>query len=259
MFTDFKSEWPTHDKFILCSCDDAYLDRYFPRFYDTFSKHWRLPIHVHMIDPSEESLERLDDLELSYTHCDTKQYDWTQSGETLRSSNPKYSVNTTEHMTRAMYETYCQAQRFILLGHNIREQQSVIVADVDAYALRTPADTERENLHKDMAFTTFNSRLMATFCHFHPKRKEEILTAAVLMTKMVKESKTMGVDQKVLKQVFGSLPYTELTNGEWIRHLDVKTEQDRQEHDSCLIYHEKGTRGKIKPVEVTWTDIKTQN
>jgi hypothetical protein len=259
MFDQVQGDWPTHSRFILCSCDEIYLDRYFPRFYKTFTEHWSLPIHAHVIDPSGKSLERLNNLKVSHTYCETHEYDWRTSAETLKFSSPKFESDTMEHMTQAMYETYCQAQRFILLGHNIREQQSVIVADVDAYALRTPADAERENLHKDMAFTTFNSRLMATFCHFHPKRKEEILTAAVLMTKMVKESKTMGVDQKVLKQVFGSLPYTELTNGEWIRHLDVKTEQDRQEHDNCLIYHEKGTRGKIKPVEVTWTDIKTQN
>jgi hypothetical protein len=158
-------------------------------------------------------------------------------------------------MAQAMYETYCQAQRFILLGHNIHKQQSVIVADVDAYALRTPTDSQSKKLYRDMAFTTFNSRLMATFCHFHPERNEEILTAAALMTKMIKESKTLGVDQKVLKQVFWSLPYTELANGEWIRHWDVKSDQDRKEHNRCLVYHEKGTRGKKKPVETTWTDI----
>ena len=237
MFTDVQGEWPTHSRFILCSCDDAYLNRYFPRFYKTFTEHWRLPIHVHVVNPSNGSLEKLDKLPVTYSHCEIDH-------QTL---DQPYA-----------HETYCQAQRFILLGHNIREQQSVIVADVDAYALRTPADAERENLHKDMAFTTFNSRLMATFCHFHPKRKEEILTAAVLMTKMVKESKTMGVDQKVLKQVFGSLPYTELTNGEWIRHFDVKTQNDMKEHNQCLIYHEKGTRGKLKTVETTWTDIEKQ-
>ena len=158
-------------------------------------------------------------------------------------------------MAQAMYETYCQAQRFIVLGHNIQEKQSVIVADVDAYALRSPTDSQRKQLHRDMAFTTFNSRLMATFCHFHPKRKKQILTAAGIMTKMVKDSNTMGVDQKVIKQVFGSLPYTELANGEWIRHFDVKTEQDRREHNQCLVYHEKGTRGKNKPVEITWDDL----
>jgi len=255
MFDQVQGDWPTHSRFILCSCDDKYFERYFPRFYSTFTEYWGLPIHVHIVDPSEESLGRLDDLELSYTHCDTNHYNWTQSGETLRSSNPKFAVNTSEHMTRGMYETYCQAQRFIVLGHNIDERQSVIVADVDAYALRAPTDVEREYLYKDMAFTTFNSRLMATFCHFHAEHREEILKMSVMMTKLVKESKTLGVDQKVLKSVFGRLPYQELTNGEWIRHFDVKTENDRQEHDRCLIYHEKGTRGKNKPVETTWTDI----
>lgn len=141
------------------------------------------------------------------------------------------------------------------MGHNIDERQSVIVADVDAYALRAPTDAERENLYKDMAFTTFNRRLMATFCHFHPSRRQQCLTAANTMTTMIRDSRTLGVDQKVIKQVFGSLPYTELTNGEWIRHWDVKTQDDRKEHNRCLIYHEKGTRGKNKPVETTWTDI----
>ena len=36
---------------------------------------------------------------------------------------------------------------------------------------------------------------------------------------------------------------------------DVKTEEDVKQHNKCLIYHEKGTRGKNKPVETTWTDI----
>jgi hypothetical protein len=59
----------------------------------------------------------------------------------------------------------------------------------------------------------------------------------------------------VLKQTFKALPYNNLTHGEWIRHLDVKTDADLQQHNQCLIYHEKGTRGKIKTVEPTWTDI----
>ena len=65
----------------------------------------------------------------------------------------------------------------------------------------------------------------------------------------------IGVDQKVLKQFFGKLPYTELKNNVWIRHMNVKTEKDKLEHSRCLVYHEKGTRGKIKTVETTWTDI----
>ena len=75
------------------------------------------------------------------------------------------------------------------------------------------------------------------------------------MIEMLKATDQIGVDQKVIKEIFGQLPYTELKNGEWIRHLDVKTEKDVQEHNSCLVYHEKGTRGKNRPVEITWTDI----
>jgi len=75
------------------------------------------------------------------------------------------------------------------------------------------------------------------------------------MIKMLRTSYHIGVDQKVIKEVFGRLPYTELKNGEWIRHLDVKTEKDIKEHNRCLVYHEKGTRGKNRPVGITWTDI----
>ena len=61
-----------------------------------------------------------------------------------------------------------------------------------------------------------------------------------------------------LKQTFKTLPYNNLKHGEWIRHLDVKTDHDVNEHNKCLIYHEKGTRGKLKTVETTWTDIEKQ-
>ena len=234
MFTDVLGEWPTHDRFILCSCDDAYLDRYFPRFYSTFTEHWRLPIHVHVVNPSDSSLENLDRLPVTYSHCEIDHETYNQP----------YA-----------HETYCQAQRFILLGHNMTKNQSVIVADVDAYALRTPTQQQRDTLLADMAFTTFNGRLMATFCNFHPSRRQEARVMSSAMIEMLKTTDHIGVDQKVIKQVFGQLPYTELKNGEWIRHWDVKTEKDIKEHHSCLVYHEKGTRGKNRPVEITWTDI----
>ena len=234
MFTEVRGEWPTHDRFILCSCDDAYLDRYFPRFYSTFTEHWRLPIHVHVVDPSDSSLHKLDRLPVTYSHCEI---------------NPGTLNQPYAH------ETYCQAQRFILLGHMMTESQSVIVADVDAYALRTPTQQQRDTLLADMAFTTFNGRLMATFCHFHPSRRQEARVMSSAMIEMLTTTDKIGVDQKVIKEIFGRLPYTELKNGEWIRHWDVKTQKDIKEHNSCLVYHEKGTRGKNKPIKITWTDI----
>ena len=138
MFKDVIGDWPTHDRFILTSCDDKYFDQYFPRFYKTYSEHWDLPIHVHIIDPTQASRDRLDRLPVSYTHCTTDK-------SVLRFP---YS-----------YETYCQAQRFILLGYNLLENQSVIVADVDSYALREPNETQRHTLESGMAFTKYNGRL----------------------------------------------------------------------------------------------------
>jgi hypothetical protein len=97
---------------------------------------------------------------------------------------------------------------------------------------------------------------MATFCNFHHGRREQAKQAAEKMVDLLKNTDTIGVDQLCIKQFFNGLPYNTLTHGEWIRHSDVKTEADLQQHNNCLIYHEKGTRGKHKTVETTWIDIK---
>jgi len=234
MFKDVIGDWPTHDKFILTSCDDRYFEQYFPRFYKTYNEHWQLPIHVHVIDPSDTSMQRLDKLDLSYTHCTTDK-------SVLRFP---YS-----------YETYCQAQRFILLGHNLLENQSVIVADVDSYALREPNETQRDTLQSGMAFTEYNGRLMATFCNFHHSQRTQARQSAIKMQQLVEQTDTIGVDQLVIKEIFKALPYNNLTHGEWIRHLDVKTDDDVDKHNKCLIYHEKGTRGKIKNTGIDWENM----
>jgi len=234
MFKDVIGEWPMHERFILTSCDDNYFDQYFPRFYNTYKENWHLPIHVHIIDPSDNSISRLQELDLSYTHCTTDPavLKWPYS-----------------------YVTYCQAQRFILLGHNLLEGQSVIVADVDSYALREPTETQKHTLESDMAFTEYNGRLMATFCNFHHSKRAQALESAIEMQQLIENTDTIGVDQLVIKQIFGSLSYNNLTHNEWIRHLDVKTADDLNEHNKCLIYHEKGTRGKGKGISISWNHI----
>lgn len=234
MFNNVLGKWPTHDKFILTSCDATYFDQYFPRFYHTYSKHWKLPIHVHIIDPTQTSRYRLDRLPVSYTYCTT---------------------NKTVLKFPYSYVTYCQAQRFILLGHRLLDNQSVIVTDVDSYALREPNKEQRNLVSSDMAFTDYRGRLMATFCNFHYSRKTSAKEAALKMQQLIEETDTIGVDQLVLKQVFKTLPYNRLPNGEWIRHNDVKTKEDVDDHNKCIVYHEKGTRGKGKGIKIEWTDI----
>ena len=234
MFKDVIGDWPMHERFILTSCDDKYFDQYFPRFYKTYKEYWALPIHVHIIDPSEVSISRLKKMDASYTLCNTDPavLKWPYS-----------------------YLTYCQAQRFVLLGHNLLANQSVTVADVDSYALKNPTESQKHVLESDMAFTKYNGRLMATFCNFHHNRKSQALQSAIKMQELIEQSDTIGVDQFVIKQIFERYPYNNLKHGEWIRHRDVKTKEDLKKHKDCLIYHEKGTRGKNKGVKVTWTDI----
>ena len=234
MFKDVIGPWPTHQRFILTSCDDKYFDRYFPRFYKTFKKHWKLPIHVHVIDPSKTSIGFLNNLDLTYSYCHTDK------------SVLKFPYS---------YLTYCQAQRFILLGHNLLQSQSVIVADVDSYALRDPNEEQRKLVSSDMAFTAYKGRLMATFCNFHHGRQKQAKEAAIKMQQLIEDTDTIGVDQLVIKQIFHGLPYKTLKHEEWIRHHDAKTDSDIKKHNQCLIYHEKGTRGKHKGDQVKWTDI----
>jgi len=245
MFNNFIGEWPKHNRFILTSCDEMYFNEYFPRFYKTYSELWELPIHVHIIDPTKKSRNRLEQLPVSYTYCATDK------------AVLKFPYS---------YETYYQAQRFILLGHNLLKGQSIIVADVDSYAIRRPNADHKQLALSDMAFTKFQPpnkfgkrrkkpRLMATFCNFHYSRRSQAKESAIRMQELIEHTDRIGVDQLVLTEIFQNLPYNNLRHGEWIRHYDVKQEWQKKEHNKCLIYHEKGSRGKDKGIKVKWTDI----
>ena len=241
MFKEVIGDWPTHDKFILTSCDDKYFQDFFPRFYKTFTEHWGLPIHVHIIDPGQDAKNKLEALDVSYTYC-----------------APDKAVLKFPYS----YVTYCQAQRFILLGHNLLEGQSVIVADVDSYAQRRPSEEQKKFAQSDMAFTKYSDimgnkapRLMATFCNFHHSRRAQAKESAIRMQELIENTDRVGVDQFVLNEVFGTLLNNDLKHGKWIRHLDVKSKEDIAEHGKCVIYHEKGCRGKGNGVKTQWTDI----
>ena len=59
----------------------------------------------------------------------------------------------------------------------------------------------------------------------------------------------------VIKEVFSKFHYNNLTHRQWIRHLDNRTNADHVQHNKCLIYHEKGTRGKGKGIKVQWQNV----
>ena len=244
MFTDIQGAWPTHERMILVSCDETYFNRYFPRFYKTFTKHWQLPIHAHLIDPSKESLVRLTKLGVSHTWCDTTDFDWAGAVTKFRTTD-----HPDETVKQWLYECYCQCQRFVVMGSRMTEKQSVIVADVDAYALKTPSEEQKKLLFSCSAFTEFNGRLMATFCHFHPDQLKQIRRLSSMIVDQLTRCFVQGLDQKILKELFMTARI-DLKHIEWIRHLDIKGKKDLKQHAKGLIYHEKGRRGKIKHTSV---------
>ena len=63
------------------------------------------------------------------------------------------------------------------------------------------------------------------------------------------------MDQTAIKQVFKHDKRISIMGERWIRHFDIKNKDQLKRHRKTIIYHEKGQRGKHKPVEVTWTDI----
>mgnify|MGYP001212291867 CR=1 FL=1 len=255
MFDTILGHWPTHKKFIMTGCDEKYFNKYFPRFYKTFTTLWELPIHVHVTDPSKQSLDRLEKLNVSYTYCYTNKFDWKTLVNKFRIEHPGlYAVQPEALLKNYVYESYCQSKRFIVASIMQTKDQSIIIADVDAYAKNKPSSKMRKNLFKNTAFTVHNGRLMATFCHFHPRDLDKIRRYGTKLLNIVtKQSWKIGIDQKMLNEIHKENAVA--LNGTWMRHKNVKGAEDKKLHDECIIYHEKGTRGKLKPVEMSWTDI----
>ena len=250
MFDKVKGNWIKDSRYILCSCDERYFKFYFKKFSTTFQTHWDLPIHLHLIDPSEQSLKWLEQEQMSYTWCDTSEYNWQKEIKKFAEVTNRQNDDPVR-VKQWLYESYTQCQRFVLLGFNMRSDQSVIVVDVDAYAQKTPTRKDKKSLYEQTAFSTHNGRLMATFCHFHANDLVAVRNVAQYILDRIKISHLeIGLDQKALAYAFDKIPITKLDK-EWIRHYDVKDDTDIALHSRCLVYHEKGLRGK--DFSKTWT------
>ena len=250
MFKNIKGDWIKQNRLILCSCDEKYFKIYFQRFYTSFRDKWKLPIHVHIIDPSRQSLKWLNIYNISHTWCYTKSYDWLTTINKFKIAQPSYKDVDNKTIKQWLYEGYTQCQRFVVLGNNMTASQSVIVSDVDAYAQHKPTKEDKEFLFSNTAFSFYKRRIMATFCHFHPTDLKIIKEVAKRIVNTINNNYfKIGLDQKILTEVYQT--YFQRLDESWIRHWDTKTDQHIEEQNRCLIYHEKGSRGKIG-----WTDTK---
>ena len=90
MFENIKGDWIKQNRLILCSCDEKYFKIYFQRFYTSFKDKWQLPIHVHIIDPSKQSLKWLNDENISHTWCNTDSYNWSETINKFKIALPMY-------------------------------------------------------------------------------------------------------------------------------------------------------------------------
>ena len=244
MFNNIKGTWINEDTYILCSCDEIYFKHYYERFYKTFTEQWQLPIHVHVVDPSEYTKRWLASAMRSYTWCDTSQHNWTKEVEKFISKNPERVNEDKDRIKRWMYESYVQCQRFVLLGSRMKENNSVVIADIDAYAQIIPHRQDRKRFFRQSSFSMYKGRIMATLGHVHSKNINEIRQVAqYIISHMENDHMEIGLDQTALATYFKPFQLYDLGKT-WIRHWDVKSKEDIEEHSQCYVYHEKGLRGK---------------
>ena len=56
--TEIQGQWPTADRFVLASCDSVYFDQFADRFVKRFRKRLGMPIHLHLINPTQTTVSR---------------------------------------------------------------------------------------------------------------------------------------------------------------------------------------------------------
>ena len=93
---------------------------------------------------------------------------------------------------------------------------------------------------------------MATFGNYNGRHKDLFNTIKNEILSTSKNSFVIGLDQKVLKNVlYNQLGLFTTLSTKYIWHDDVHG----NDQDKCLVFHQKGTRGKNQEDKVKWTDI----
>lgn len=228
----------THQRHMATSTDELYFNRYFDRWHGSFTRLWRLPLHCHVVDPSPTTLSKLAELAVSHTWSTTDHISWPEQVSLLRSAHGHVGVDD-QHLMNFARNTLCQSMRFHEMSMHFYAGSSVIIADIDAHAQHPPTDAQWQALLERTAFSRHNDRLMATLCHFHGRDHERVAS----MRSRLEQGGLTCPDQLAIKQAFGGADVTNL-NEMWIRHQDIKTEKDAEQHGRCLVFHAKGTRGK---------------
>jgi hypothetical protein len=236
---DIHGTWPTHSQMVLASCDARYFDLFADRFSSSFQKRLGLPVHLHLINPTETQITLCEQWTVSYTaeylspYAVDRRVQWC-----IRNRNKNQELAHDDVMAG-----YSQAIRFWLLGKYQQPDQSVIVSDIDAVAVQSPTHEQLSALCSHTQFSIYKDRTMATFCVFAGStliQTQEL--SQWIDTYDQQKSIHNAVDQLALKKC---IPYPMALPAGWISHDDTPTDKSvLRKINGNIIFHSKGTRGK---------------
>jgi len=236
---DIHGTWPTHPRFIMASSDSTYFDQFADRFCPSFTKQFGLPVHLHLIDPTETQIALCESWRVSWTCNYLDPYVMQKRIRAVE----KEQQATSDIAKQSVLWGFCQAVRFWLLGSLQTDQQSVVVADIDCAAVQKPTPAQIDQLFSSTQFSIYKGRTMATFCAF---AGQQLLQTQQLAQWIEQYDHKTGirnaVDQLALKKCISNP--TALPAG-WISHEDTPTDKSvLRKVNRNIIFHSKGTRGK---------------
>lgn len=238
---DIQGEWPSADRFIIAGADGVYLHEYAPRWSASWRKHWHLPLHLHVVDPTPA------DITLAQSCADT--VTWNRLDPEWVDSETKIYTQRTERgddPDKARYiwlAGFYQVSRFWVTGHRITPSQKAVVTDMDACATRSPSQEWLDKLYRRTAFQKYKQRLMATFGSACGTEQAQWRRYSQEVEHIFNEQQgDSSVDQRLLKQVF-SLEHNRLEH-DWCCHHDLRDDPVETRWRSYPVWHLKGLRGK---------------
>jgi len=236
---DIHGTWPTHPRMVLASCDASYFDLFADRFSSSFQKRLGLPVHLHLINPTETQITLCEQWTVSYTAEYLSPYAVNRRVQWCIKNRGKDS----ELAQADVMAGYSQAVRFWLLGKYQLPAQSVIVSDIDAVAVQSPTHEQLSALCNHTQFSIYKGRTMATFCMFASSELSQIQELSHWIAAYDQQNSIHNaVDQLALKKCIHNP--AALPSG-WISHEDTPTDRSvLQKINGNIIFHSKGTRGK---------------
>jgi hypothetical protein len=237
--TDIHGTWPTHPRVIMSACDSVYFDQFAERFCRSFQKKFNLPIHLHLINPTETQIALCKNWSVSWT-CN-----YLDPFQMQKRSN---AVIKTQKLTdgvaqRSVLWGFCQAVRFWLLGQYQTAQQDIVMCDIDCVAVQTPTVDQTNQLFSCTQFSVHKGRIMATFCAFSGEQLAQTQQLSHWIEQYDLDTGIRnGVDQLALKKC---IPNPNSLPTGWISHDDTPTDKSvLRKINQNIIFHSKGTRGK---------------